>query len=34
MTLSGWIFFSLFWGLIIGLNVFCYRLILKPKKNS
>jgi hypothetical protein len=29
MKLAGWIFMALSWGLIIGLTVFCFRMIFK-----
>lgn len=31
MNTGGWIFFGLFWGMVICLNIFCYTLILKHK---
>lgn len=31
MTSAGWIFVSLFWGLVIALNIFCYVKLLKNK---
>jgi len=32
MTMLGWIFLILSWGLIIGLNIFCFYRILSSKK--
>lgn len=29
MTIAGWIFISIFWGLVIGLNAFCYGKLFK-----
>jgi hypothetical protein len=31
MTGAGWVFFSVFWGAIIVLNVYCYSKILRNK---
>ncbi len=31
MSHSGWIFMGLFWGIIIVVNVFCYKRILEHR---
>ncbi len=31
MSVAGWIFMITFWGIILGLNAFCYAKILKHK---
>lgn len=31
MTLAGWIFMGVFWGVVIALNLFCYFKILKHR---
>ncbi len=31
MTTEGWVFMGLFWGVVIGLNLFCYVKIFKNR---
>lgn len=32
MNIFGWIFLVLSWGIIIGLNIFCFYRILSPRR--
>lgn len=34
MTSAGWIFFSIFWGLVLSLNVFCYSKLFKKRSKG
>lgn len=34
MTLAGYVFMILFWGLVLGLNIFCYTKLLKKNGKS
>lgn len=29
MTPAGWIFLTFFWSTVIGINIFCFRKIMK-----
>jgi hypothetical protein len=31
MTTQGWIFMVIFWGALIGLNIFCYKHIFEHR---